>query len=505
MAIFILILCCLSAVLGAIYIYLSWNFNFWKKRGVAGPEPKLILGTIPCIIKKNRNLAFELQDLYEKYKKTGERFIGVFMTRNPQILVIDPLLAREVMVTNFKCFRGNEQTLWVNRKLEEVSTMNPFMNSGSIWKELRSDVIGGLSPQRIKQAYPIALEICKKLTNYVKAHSQKSDGKIEVKSLCYKYTIEIISDFVWGVNADALNIDEPPNQMLKMARKLVDDSFMKIGLHYLWGLAPPIFRTLFAGRFYPIETDNFYTKVQKDAVEMRLRNKTDRSDFLNYLIQLQEKKFISHMNMVGHSATVLLDGFETAATVMAHTLYFLANNQTSQNKLREEIMANLDKNGCISYDVLVELPYLEQCINETLRLITLISVATRICSEETTLENRKGHKVKIEPGMVVHIPTYSFHNDPEVYPKPGDYTPERFDNGRAKELNQKGHFFPFGDGPRICAGMKLGQLEAKAGIVEILKNFYVKKADNYERFIDPASFLLGLCGDIFLEFESIQK
>ncbi|XP_055849099.1 probable cytochrome P450 309a2 [Episyrphus balteatus] len=503
MAACIFVLFLLSVIVGLIYLYLSWNFNFWKKRGVKGPKPKLIFGSIPSIVKRNRNLAFDMRDLYEKYKKSGERFIGIFMTRNPQILVVNPDLAREILVTNFKCFRDNEPALWVNNNVEEVAPRNPFMSGSAKWKGIRSEVIGGLSPSRVKLAHPIVMEICKKLINFVRASSEKSGKVIELKNLCHRYTTEVVADFVWGLNADTLKIDDSPNHMYNMFKQMLEKSFLKISFYYLTGLAP-LLRTIIGGSFYPEETDKFFTKIQKDAVELRLQSKNDRPDFLNYLIQLQEKKNISHMDMVGHSLTVLLDAFETTGSVMAHTLYYLASNQTAQNKLRAEIMGSLDENGGLSYENLIELPYLDQCLHETIRIVTLISVTSRICSEETYLEVREDHKVKIEPGMIVHVPTYSFHNDPDVFPNPEEYIPERFDNGRAKELNQKGYFFPFGDGPRICVGMRLGQLESKAGIVEILKNFHLTKIGDLVPHIDPSSFILGLAGDLLVEFEPIQ-
>lgn len=494
----------ISALAGLIYLYLSWNFNYWKKRGVTGPEPKLIFGSIPCVVKRNRNLAFDMKELYEKYKKSGERFIGIFMTRNPQILVIDPSVAREVLITNFKSFRINETTQWVNHKEEEVATRNPFMTTEAQWKTKRSEVVAGLSSSRLKLAHPIVMDICKKLVNHVKALNEQSSGKsIEAKNLCRKFTIEIIADFVWGVTADAFTLDDSPNQMMNMSEIMLNKSFLKTGFYYISGLAP-IIRKFVGGTFYPKETDQFFTRVQKDALEMRYRNPNDRPDFLNYLIQLQEKKNLNHMDLVGHSMTVLLDGFETAASVMSHTLYFLAGNENVQKKLREEIQASVDGYGNLSYDELVELPYLDQCVNETIRIITLISVYSRICSDATYLENREGHKVKIEPGMIVNISSYAFHNDPDVFPNPDKYIPERFDDGRAKEFNQQGYFIPFGDGPRICAGMKLGQLEAKAGIVEIVKNFNLSLAEKCEQKIDPTSFLLGIAGDILVKFEAIH-
>lgn len=66
----------------------------------------------------------------------------------------------------------------------------------------------------------------------------------------------------------------------------------------------------------------------------------------------------------------------------------------------------------------------------------------------------KDKKVDIEVGTVVYIPIYSLHNDPEYYPNPNVFDPDRFSaaNGGLKAYRDKGVFLGFGDGPRMCLG-----------------------------------------------------
>lgn len=57
-----LFLICLLLLL--LYVYLAWNRNYWKNRGVPGPEPSIILGTFPGSFKLKINQVVEIDELY---------------------------------------------------------------------------------------------------------------------------------------------------------------------------------------------------------------------------------------------------------------------------------------------------------------------------------------------------------------------------------------------------------------------------------------------------------
>lgn len=57
----------------------------------------------------------------------------------------------------------------------------------------------------------------------------------------------------------------------------------------------------------------------------------------------------------------------------------------------------------------------------------------------------------MDVGDKLYIPTYSLHCDPEYYPDPEVFDPDRFTEEN-KASRVQGTFLPFGDGPRICIG-----------------------------------------------------
>lgn len=120
----------------------------------------------------------------------------------------------------------------------------------------------------------------------------------------------------------------------------------------------------------------------------------------------------------------------------------------------------------------------------------------------------KGKSVVIEKGMNVFIPLYQFQRDAEYYPMPLEFKPERFDaeHGGVKAFKDKGVFLTFGDGPRVCLGMKFATMQSKVAIIEVIKNFKISVNDKTEKKLvnDPAEFMNVKRGGLWLDFAPIK-
>lgn len=81
---------------------------------------------------------------------------------------------------------------------------------------------------------------------------------------------------------------------------------------------------------------------------------------------------------------------------------------------------------------------------ETLRLSGPVSLLLRVASRD--YEIPKSHLI-IKKGTLTFVPVYAIHNDPELYPDPSKFDPERFSE-KNKSMRHPMAFIPFGDGPR---------------------------------------------------------
>ena len=78
------------------------------------------------------------------------------------------------------------------------------------------------------------------------------------------------------------------------------------------------------------------------------------------------------------------------------------------------------------------------------------------------------------------------HHDPEFYPEPDKFIPERFSED-AKKTRDNETFLAFGGGQRACIGMRFALLEMKAILMQILSKNKFAPCDK-----TPVSFWLEI-------------
>lgn len=114
----------------------------------------------------------------------------------------------------------------------------------------------------------------------------------------------------------------------------------------------------------------------------------------------------------------------------------------------------------------------------------------RECTKEYQIP---GTNTIIEKGTDIIISVLGLHRDQKFYPNPNNFEPERFlkENVSDKSFSEM-PYLPFGDGPRVCIGMRMGKIQTKVGLTLMLQKNTVYLPDNAPRElkISPRAFVM---------------
>lgn len=357
--------------------------------------------------------------------------------------------------------------------------------------------------------YPLIEDVCHNLSAYIdKERRIVGTGGIDTRDLFARYTTDVVSNCIFAL--DARSLKDENGLIHSKAKKLFEPNWLLLIPFMLNELCPALLKFIPRIPFITKDLEQFFSRLMKDAVNLRRESKIDRADVMQFLLTLQEKKNLDEVQLMANAITFFLDGYETSSVSMSLIIFEIARNKRVQDKLRAEILAAEEEKGPLTMESIAELPYLDQVIHEGLRLNAPFGVLTKRCVADCELaltEDGESKMVKIEAGTAVNIPIMSIQRDPANYKDPLEFIPERFDpeEGGVKAFKDKGALLMFGDGPRICLGMRFALTQMKAGFVRILKEFEVTVNEKTQvpLMMNPPDFLNVPIGKIWVDFKRL--
>jgi cytochrome P450 len=175
----------------------------------------------------------------------------------------------------------------------------------------------------------------------------------------------------------------------------------------------------------------------------------ERDDILSLLVAARHEDGspMSDAEIRDELLTLLVAGHETTATALSWAMERLVRHPEKLERLRDEVEAG-------------EEAYLTATIQETLRLRPVIVIVIRRLTEPVELG---GYELPAGASVVPCI--HLIHRDPEIYPEPERFLPERFlDNPPGTYT-----WIPFGGGVRRCLGAAFAQFEMSVVLRELVR------------------------------------
>ncbi|XP_047366100.1 cytochrome P450 4C1-like [Vespa velutina] len=382
-------------------------------------------------------------------------------------------------------------------------------SSGSKWHQDRKLINPAFHFSMLDNFMIVMLEKSEILIDRIEKEMGKNFGKNEVNiyPLIFDFSFDVICETAMGVNIHAQdNTNTGYSDYVHKATNGVLYRYLRP-----WLKLDSIFALTAEGKqFYSSikEIHRFNREVIKMKKEARRKKCQDDSEFdelgrkkrkafIDILLDINENNSnqFSEEDIDEQVATIMLAGHDASAAAIFWTLLCLATESEIQDKVYEElkdVFDNLD--GPISMNTIFQLKYLDRVCKESLRLYAVIPEFSREIIEEITIG-----KYVIPKNTTLAIHVHGLHHNPEIWPNPDKFDPDRFLTNETQYRNPYS-YLPFSGGLRNCIGQKFANIQHKLVIVILLRKWMIKSAILRKDIKTYQSVVLRPSDDVYLQF-----
>ncbi len=258
---------------------------------------------------------------------------------------------------------------------------------------------------------------------------------------------DVIMRLVFGVEE---------GELMKEGQAILDE--LRVSLNPLITFVPALQK-----RWYPpwrrfIRSKKRFTEWVERVLAARRASGVDAGDVVSSMLaaRYEDGSPMQDNEIRDELMTIMQGGHETTATVLAWALYELGQHPHVLAKLRAELESNPPD---LDPSVAAKLPYLSAVCDETVRFHPILAECARVPMVPMEI---LGHQVL--PGQALVISIVSIHHNPEIYPEPDKFIPERF----IEHIYDRYEFLPFGGAHRRCLGAALSEYETRIALAEMV-------------------------------------
>ncbi|XP_071382422.1 thromboxane-A synthase-like [Centroberyx affinis] len=492
--------------LALLYWYSVFPYSVLSQCGIKHPKPSPFLGNALLF---HQGFFHPTIDLI----KTYGRVCGYYMGRNAVVLVADPDILKQVLVKEFSSFPNRLQKpafgLPTKPMRDSLLTLRDEQ-----WKKIRGMFTPSFSAAKMKEMVPLINTAIDSLMNNLNAYAESGEA-FDIHRCFNCFTMDVTASVAFGTQLDSQK--NPNHPFVHHAKMFMSFNFTK-PIMLLFIAFPSILAPLLAFLPKKRQPNNFFISSIKKIIKQRDEQPPEqrRRDFLQLMLDArssQECVSVEHFDMVNHAdeldhthqqapkpasekdngnnhpwvsptkrpqKTMLtedeivgqafvffLAGYDTSSNTLGFTCYLMAIHPECQRKVQEEVDQFIARHESPDYTTVQELKYLDMVISEVLRLYPTAFRFGRHIDHDCVVNG-----LFLPKGALLQVPTCFLHHDPEHWPEPERFIPERF-TPEAKANRHPFVYLPFGAGPRNCVGMRLAQMQLKMVLVHVLQRFNI--------------------------------
>ncbi|KAJ4396877.1 hypothetical protein N0V93_001099 [Gnomoniopsis smithogilvyi] len=415
------------------------------------------------------------------------------------VFTSDPENIKAILATQFHEFGKGEI---FHREWQEFLGDSIFTTDGAMWHTSRQL----LRPQFIKDRISDLDCFEEHLQTFframanggaLKGEDQQVDmaavnGRVlDISDLFFRYSLDVATDFLLGKNVKSLSNPEQEFAHAFNEVQRIQNIVTRAGPLFSKLMNKAHFRACLA------TMDEFvYQYVQKalalspDELESKAKGSAGYT-FLHALAAHTRDPKVLRDQLVA----VLLAGRDTTASTLSWCIYELARHPAVVAKLRGQILDVVGPHRTPTYDDLKSMRYLQNVMNETLRLYPVVPFNVRFSLRDTTLPRGGGpdgsQPVAVLKDTPMGYSTLIMQRREDLYPAPSatfapvlEFSPERWETWQPKPWQ----YVPFNGGPRICIGQQFALTEMGYVLTRMFQRF--ERVESFMAAKDGGSPLL---------------
>lgn len=455
--------------------------NLFQRYGIPGPKPHFLLGNI-------REFNDKKIKCFEEWEKKYGKMFGFFLGSKPYLICLDVEFIKIMQIKEFKHFANRDAVLPDGGVSHKLALNALVLQKDEEWKVSRSIISTSFSSAKIKNMSSLMEE---PIDMFLKNIEKQKEETFDIVEFYKKLIFDIICRTIFGIKT---NVQKGENSKLiqssyRILKKDTSDILINLSICFTESEPIPTYLRNIVDAIrnrlnYP--SDRFVFENCYQIIQSRKKSEHNPPDLLHTMIEAEDKiKKLTTDAVIANAAMFMVAGFDTTSNAISWCTHFVAHHPEIQEKIRQEINTHIQNKKEIEYADLQKFQFLDQVISETLRLSTVsVFTISRTCSEDFKYKD-----MIIPKGVAITVPIPLLHRDPNYWPEPCKFDPDRFSSSNRGNIDPA-VYQPFGAGPRMCVGMRMAQTIVKLTVAKLIREFKIEPVGPKEMEEDYSLFVI---------------
>ncbi|MEM6397085.1 MAG: cytochrome P450 [Bacteroidota bacterium] len=432
--------------------------------------------TIPTSVALRRLIPFARNPIqgFDRYvREYGPSFFLKAGRHRRTLITTEPEITKAALQREHKHFEKSEIQ---SEQLAKYIGRGLLTNNGSDWLRQRKLIQPGFHRKRLSDLITGMQDECRRIGDEIIGPASKSGMPVEIHDMMTVLTFRIIARAIFSDGFSPQQTEE------------FSEAVTKIQSFVIYPIRLPFMRPVYKWTGH----ERRYRKIAEDVglqllerANARRRSGQPQSDLLQMLLDSRYEDTgepMSDHRLIDEIMILFAAGHETSANSLTWTLHLLMDHPEVVERCREEIEREMP-DGRADLDNLARLKYLQQVIEESMRLYPPAWITDRIATQDVEIAG-----IELRKNDVVGPYIYGIHRSADIYEEPERFNPDRM-QADLKRARHPFSLIPFGGGPRLCIGHHFAMMEMKLVLAYSLQNWDFRRWLPSPKTIPPKALL----------------